>query len=75
VGLFAAAFSLSERELEALVFTLENRPRKEMARRLGLSINSIKRDCDRLHKNLGVEDRVEVVEKLWAFVDRLRAGK
>jgi DNA-binding CsgD family transcriptional regulator len=70
---YATQSGLSEREWEILTLTIQNLARKEMARRLGISINTVKRDCDRLHKNLGMEDKVEIVRSVAAFViQRLR---
>jgi DNA-binding CsgD family transcriptional regulator len=55
---------LSARELSIAILTLEGRTRRDMARILRLSPETVRTFIDRLHKKLRVKDRVGVVLRI-----------
>jgi len=64
---FGEGVRLSERELEILVLTSRDFPRKAIARQLGIAFHSVNKLCDRLHKKTGVQDRVALMRLLVGF--------
>jgi len=65
---FAETFRLSERELEVLILTSRNMPRKAIAGELHIAFDTVNTFCDRLHKKTRVTDRLALVRRLVEFV-------
>jgi DNA-binding CsgD family transcriptional regulator len=68
----ARHYQLSDRETQVLLSTVQDQPRKAMARQLRLKPGTIDKICDRLHKKLGVEDRLQIAWLVFAFLQQER---
>jgi len=64
---FGESFRLSQRELEILVLTSRDLPRKAIARELGIAFDTVNKFCDRLHKKTGGMSRVALLRLLLQF--------
>lgn len=58
-----AAVTLSARERDVLSLLSQGRTNREIARELGLSVETVKTHCERLYRRLGVSDRTDAVAK------------
>ena len=65
---FSTYHRLSQRELSVLVLTCQGLTRKTIASRLRVTLESVNKYCDRLHKKMNAKDRVDLLCQLLRFV-------
>lgn len=61
--------SLTARELGVIKLLVEGLHNKEVARKLGISLRTVERHCDKIYDKLGVSSRTEAV--VWAIASKL----
>lgn len=74
-GTLASAMGLSERELQVVQAVISDGTESAIARKLGISTHTVHAHLDRIHKKLGVTDRVGLVVRVFAeYVARYPAA-
>ena len=72
---FGRARGLSKRQIEVMILTCRDIKRSVMATRLHLNVHAVNTHCHRLHKKLGVKDRLEIAEMVEQFARESRRNR
>ena len=67
---FGESLRLTDRELEVLILTSRDLPRKVIARELHISLGAVHTYCNRLHKKTNANGRVALLLQVIRFLRR-----